>query len=79
MQNKLLKLYNECINELKSIGIDMTDANIGQIYINITNRSKKRYGVCKQEEPDKKYIYKNNNKVLIHNILSCIIIFIFLK
>lgn len=58
MQKKLLKLYNECINELNSIGIDMTNNIIGKIDITITNRSKKRYGVCKQEDPYKKYIYR---------------------
>lgn len=58
MQDKLLKLYKECIEELKSIGIDMNDSNIGEISITLTNRSNKRYGVCKQEEPDKKFIYK---------------------
>lgn len=77
MQNKLLKLYNECIDELKSIGIDMNDSNVGQIFIKITNRSNKRYGVCKQEEPDKKYMYKERrgrriltkcNKYKIHHI-----------
>jgi len=48
MQEKLLVLYNECINELNSIGIDMNDKLIGNINITLTNRSKKRYGVCKR-------------------------------
>lgn len=77
MQDKLLKLYNECINELNSIGIDMNDKLIGKIDITLTNRSKKRYGVCKQEEPDKKYFYKEKrgrriiikcNKYNLHHI-----------
>lgn len=67
MQEKLLVLYNECINELNSIGIDMNDKLIGNINITLTNRSKKRYGVCKQEEPDKKYLYKEKigRKIII--------------
>lgn len=77
MQEKLLILYNECINELNSIGIDMNDKLIGNINITLTNRSKKRYGVCKQEEPDKKYFYKEKrgrriiikcNKYNLHHI-----------
>ena len=55
MQNKLEMLYKECINELISIGIDMREKEYGQISIKIANRNNKRYGCCKQEEPDKKY------------------------
>jgi len=57
MENeKLLKLYNECIEELKTIGINVLSEEIGSIDIKINNRSKKRYGSCRQEEPDKRYL-----------------------
>lgn len=61
MQDKLEKLYKECINELKSIGIDIDNSKIiGDIDIKTSKRAKKRYGVCKNEEPDEnsKYIFK---------------------
>ncbi len=54
MEKKLNKLYLECIQELKSIGIDVTDKRIGDIEITISKRNNKRYGACKQEDPDKK-------------------------
>ena len=55
-EQKLNTLYNQCIEELKSIGIDMQNKElIGNIDIKITKRACKRYGCCKQEEPDKKY------------------------
>lgn len=50
MEEKLQKLYLECINELNSIGI--TTKNIGDINISISTRASKRYGCCKQSEPD---------------------------
>lgn len=58
---KLKKLYNECKNELKSIGIEIENNNkIGNINIKIGRRNCKRYGCCKQENPDEttKYIEK---------------------
>jgi len=54
MEEKLTKLYNECIEELNLIGIDLKDA--GKIDISISKRKAKRYGCCKQEKPDKKYM-----------------------
>ena len=68
MEEKLNRLYLECINELNSIGIDVLDKEIiGKIYIDISYRSIINYGYCKQEEPDKKYktikIYKNRRIV----------------
>lgn len=52
MEEKLTKLYNECIEELKSIGIYMEDSQkIGKITINIAKRKAKRYGCCKQSKP----------------------------
>ncbi len=56
MEQKLNKLYLECITELTKIGIDILDEKTyGKIDISISNRNNKRYGCCKQEEPDKSY------------------------
>ncbi len=56
MEEKLINLYNESIQELKSIDIDMQDKKyIGTIDIQISPRALKKYGYCKQEDPDKKY------------------------
>lgn len=55
LTNKLNNLYNECLKELLSIGIDITESQIGEISINLSNRNNKRYGCCKQEDPDYKY------------------------
>lgn len=53
MEEKLNRLYKECIKELGSIGINILNEQImGKIDIKISTRSKKRYGCCKQEEPD---------------------------
>ena len=61
-EQKLLQLYNECIKELQTIGIDMLSPDMGSIDIKISNRSKKRYGCCKQEEPDKsKQIFRKHH------------------
>ncbi len=58
MQEKLKRLYEECIQELKTIHIDVTDSSkIGEIDIKIAKRNAKRYGCCKQLEPDKKYYH----------------------
>ena len=58
LNEKLLKLYNICIQELKTIGIDILSREVGKIDIKINNRSKKRYGSCKQEDPDKNCLRK---------------------
>ena len=56
MEDKLNKLFEECINELNKIGIDVLDTKkVGKIDINISKRNNKRYGCCKQEKPDKEY------------------------
>lgn len=53
---KIDQLYQQCLQELKLIGIDMQNKElIGNIDIKISTRSSKRYGCCKQENPDKKY------------------------
>lgn len=51
MEEKLNRIYEECIKELKSIGIDVLNSDIGEISIGISKRNNKRYGCCKQEEP----------------------------
>lgn len=54
MEEKLIDLYNECINELKTIGINVLDnPDVGKIQIKFSRRNAKRYGCCKQENPDK--------------------------
>ncbi|MBP3802254.1 MAG: SprT-like domain-containing protein [Clostridia bacterium] len=56
MDEKLIEIYNECVNELKLIGIDVLDEKrVGKIDIHLSKRNNKRYGCCKQEEPDKAY------------------------
>lgn len=68
MEFKLQKIYNECIQELKSIGIDVSDPEkTGSIDISISKRNNKRYGCCKQEEPDlqSKYIERNGYKRIV--------------
>ena len=56
MNQKLNKLFCECINELNKIGIDILDEKqFGKIDISISKRNNKRYGSCKQEEPDRAY------------------------
>ena len=57
MEQKLFKLYMECINELKNIGIEiLNEKKYGKIEISISKRNNKRYGCCKQEDPDKNHI-----------------------
>ena len=56
MEDKLNRLFIECIDELNRIGIDILNENqYGKIDISIAKRNNKRYGCCKQEEPDKNY------------------------
>ena len=56
MEKKLNKLYRECIKELNMVGIDILDEKYyGKIDISIAKRNNKRYGCCRQEEPDKRY------------------------
>lgn len=53
MEEKLKKLYKECIDELKTINIDILDnQKIGLIDIKIAPRNAKRYGCCKHDKPD---------------------------
>ena len=58
MQEKLNKLYQECIQELENIRIDILNNNdIGTIEITMSKRNNKRYGACKQEKPDPNTMY----------------------
>lgn len=58
MEEKLNKLYYECINELKNIKIDLSDESlVGTIDIRLSKRNNKRYGCCRQENPDEKTVY----------------------
>lgn len=55
MDEKLNRLYKECVNELNSIGINIFAIDvIGKIDIKISNRNNKRYGCCRQDKPDEK-------------------------
>ncbi len=68
MEEKLSRLYKECIKELKEIGIDVDNTEkVGKIDISISMRNNKRYGCCKQEKPDKSYktIIKRGYKRII--------------
>lgn len=54
--NKLNRLYNECILELKEVGIDiLNEKEYGTITIGFTKRKTKRYGGCKNSLPDLKF------------------------
>lgn len=56
MDDKLNKLFLDCANEWNKIGIDiLNEKEYGKIDISISKRNNKRYGCCKQEEPDNKY------------------------
>lgn len=56
MEEKLYKLYKECVEELETIGIDIrNNENIGTIDVALSKRNSKRYGCCKQENPDKRF------------------------
>ena len=51
---KLIELYNQCLEELKNIEIDILNIdNIGTIDVKLSKRNNKRYGCCKQEDPNK--------------------------
>lgn len=68
MEEKLDKLYRETILELEKIGIRIeNNPEIGTIDIKLSKRNNKRYGACKQEEPDEstKYIEKNRKHRII--------------
>ena len=66
MDQKLKRIYQICVEELKSIDI-LKSEQIGEIDISLSKRNNKRYGCCKQEEPDikTKYIEKIGRKRII--------------
>lgn len=78
MQEILERLFKECTNELKAIGIDIqNNKEVGNIDVKIAPRATKRYGCCKQEKPDKNYshryrigrkIYVKYDRFNIHHI-----------
>ena len=54
MEEKLNKLFVKCVDELHYIGLDiLNEKQFGKIQISISKKNNKRYGCCKQEEPDK--------------------------
>lgn len=56
MEQKLQKLFIECVKELNKLEIDILNENLyGKIDISISKRNNKRYGCCKQEDTDKRY------------------------
>ena len=64
MEEKLNRLYSECLEELKIIGINIDES---KIKIKISKRSTKRYGCCKHQNPDLSTIYferKGRKKVI---------------
>ena len=63
MQEQLENFYNECLKELITIGINIkNNEQIGEIDIKIAKRNSKRYGCCKQEQPDKKKLLGTPSK-----------------
>lgn len=53
-QIQLQKLYNQCLQELISIGFNMSPQILGTIQIQLSKRSNKRYGCCRQQDPDER-------------------------
>lgn len=59
MDEKLERLYYECLEELKRININvLNNKSIGEVDICVAKRNAKRYGCCKQEDGDKNYCHK---------------------
>ena len=79
IQEKLTKLYTKCIDELKSISIDVQKNRTIEIKIN--NRSQKRYGCCKQIAKQKyiieisEWVMDLNEDIIkntiIHELIHC--------
>lgn len=64
MEARLERLYNESLEELQSIGFDMLDeTRYGKIDVSFSKRKTKRYGCCKQENPDKSTAYRVNRRL----------------
>lgn len=65
MEEKLERLYEECIQELEGAGLKILDNDeIGEIDIHIAKRNNKRYACCKQENPNSKYYHIKNHKIV---------------
>ena len=63
-EDRLNELYTECVSELTNIGIDVLDEDrIGKIDIGFAKRKAKRYGCCKNENPDRTTAYREKRKV----------------
>lgn len=74
MEQKLNKLYIECVQELEKIGIKVIDnKEIGEVNINLSKRNNQRYGACKQTEPDKstKYVEEYRGRKAIRYFKFC--------
>ena len=72
MEEKLEKLYKECIDELGKIDIHILDEKTyGKMDINLSSKSPKRYGCCKQSEPLSTYYhieYRNHRRIKIYDV-----------
>lgn len=63
-EDRLNELYTECVSELTNIGIDVLDEDrIGKIDIGFAKRKAKRYGCCKNENPDRTTAYREKRKI----------------
>ena len=79
-QEKLKELYSQCIDELKSIDINVEKNR--NINIKINKRSKKRYGCCKKIAKDKyqieisEWVMELNEKIIkntiMHELIHCL-------
>lgn len=83
MEDKLEKLYSECLNELKTINLDFSDKKkFGEIDIKIAKRKSKRYGCCKYDKFNirhieiSKWTMELNDDIIkntiIHELIHCI-------
>ena len=74
MEEKLDKLYKECVEELKTININIiNNPLIGKIDIKMAKRNSKRYGCCRQEKPNKNFYHikmRKNRKIKIYERFS---------
>ena len=73
MEEKLNTLYEECIKELSSIGINLDEKKIGKINIGLAKRFTKRYGCCKQESPKEEefhYVKRGRRKYKVYDIFQ---------
>lgn len=71
MNVKLKNAYNECLEEMKKIGLDFEDRNkIGEITIGVKKRTHSKYGMVRHSNPDKstKYFDKGKYKFAKYNL-----------